>query len=116
MLEELWHRSLEVWDISRELIKELYVLTSDFPKSEAFGLTAHSRRTGISIISNISEGATRKSAKERKRFYEIARSSLTELDAQLQIAMDLGYFEKSSVSSMEKKMRSIFKLLTVMMR
>jgi len=116
MLNELWHRSLEVWQLSRVLVKDVYVLSKTFPASEQFALTSHIRRTSVSVLSNISEGAARKTIKDRKRFYNIARASLSELDAQLQIAEDLEYFTRADSVEIENKMRSIFKLLTVMGR
>jgi len=116
MLEELKHRSLEVWKLSRSLVKDIYLISRQFPDFEQYCLTSHIRKTSISILSNISEGAGRRTLKDRKRFYIIARASLTELDAQLQIALDLNYFKRDEASEIENKMRSIFKLLTAMLK
>jgi len=116
MLKELKHRSLEVWKLSRSMVKDVYLISMRFPESEQYCLTQHIRRTAISIISNISEGAGRKTFNDRKRFYIIARASLTELDAQLQIALDLNYFKPDDAKEIEIKMRSIFKLLTAMLK
>jgi len=116
MLKELKHRSLDVWQISRILVKDIYRVSDQFPNQEKYELSAHVRKTAVSVISNIAEGASRKTIKERKRFWEIARSSLVELDTQLQITIDLGYASENEFKQIEKSMRSIFKMLSVMMR
>lgn len=74
---KLNHKKLNVWTLSLSLIKDLYKMTENFPKSEIFGITNQIRRAAVSIASNIAEGASRKSMSERKRFYEISRSSLS---------------------------------------
>ena len=93
---ELQHKKLDVWKLSKTLIKEIYKLTATYPKEELFGLTNQMRRASVSITSNIAEGASRKSKTERKRFFEISRSFLVELDTQLEISLDLNYLENIS--------------------
>ena len=93
---ELQHKKLDVWKLSKTLIKEIYKLTATYPKEKLFGLTNQMRRASVSITSNIAEGASRKSKTERKRFFEISRSSLVELDTQLEISLDLNYLENIS--------------------
>ena len=63
---KLNHKKLEVYKKSSELVKLVYQLTETFPKSELYGLTSQIRRSEISIISNLSEGASRKSPADRK--------------------------------------------------
>ena len=36
----MYYKELEVWKEARRLVKEVYKLTSEFPKSELFGLTS----------------------------------------------------------------------------
>ncbi|MCB9250722.1 MAG: four helix bundle protein [Ignavibacteriales bacterium] len=64
------------------MIKIIYLFCDNFPKSEKFIFIPQLRRAAISI-SNLAEGYSRKSTADRKRFYEIARSSLVELDTQI---------------------------------
>lgn len=84
---KLKHKELKVWKLSIDLIAAIYDLTTSFPTHERFGLTDQIRRSAVSVASNIAEGSSRSSGKERSRFYEIARSSLVELDTQLEIAV-----------------------------
>lgn len=74
------------------LVREAYRITASFPDSEKFGLTSQIRRSAISIPSNIAEGAARGGRAELIRFLTIARGSLAELDTQIWIARDLGFF------------------------
>ena len=62
------HKKLKVWKRSIELVAELYEITKLLPDHEKFGLVSQLRRAAVSISSNISEGAARKSKLERKRF------------------------------------------------
>lgn len=113
---KLNHKRLKVWKKSLELVKEFYSLTASFPAEEKFGITNQLRRAAISIPSNISEGASRKSTTERVRFYEIARSSLVELDTQIEIAIELHYLEPSHLSTLTELTNANFALLSVMIK
>jgi four helix bundle protein len=84
------HQNLEVWKQSMDLVQSIYELTQTFPKEEVYGLTAHIRRTAISVPSNIAEGSARSSKAQLSHFLEIARGSLSELETQLLIAQRLG--------------------------
>ena len=85
------HKNLIVWQQARRLAVAVYHVTSKFPSVEQFGLVAQSRRAGVSILSNISEGAARGTDKEFRQFLYTARGSAAELEAQLLVASDLGY-------------------------
>jgi len=90
------HHKLEAWRISRELVRNVYLLTESFPKEEMFGLVAQMRRAAGSIPSNIAEGAARAGDREFAQFLNIARGSLSELETQLFIASDLGYMKENA--------------------
>lgn len=85
------YRDLEVWKKSINLVKEIYKITSSFPKEEIYGLTAQLRRASISVPSNIAEGRSRESTKEYLRFIEISYSSIAELETQITIAYELNF-------------------------
>jgi four helix bundle protein len=82
-------KQLIVWQRSIELVKEIYKITDEFPKSELYGLVSQMRRAAISISSNIAEGYKRKNLGEYVQFLSIADSSAAELETQLIIAKDL---------------------------
>ena len=68
----LSHKKLDVYQISLKLVKEVYIATRLFPKEEQFVLISQIRRAAISVSSNIAEGASRISKREKKRFYEMS--------------------------------------------
>lgn len=91
------HHRLLVWKESIELVKQVYELSSHYPKDELYGLTSQMRRAVVSVPSNIAEGAARDSSAEFVRFLIISRGSLSELETQLLIAKELGYYYDDKV-------------------
>ena len=114
VLLKLNHKHLEVWKKSVGLVMEIYDLTEYFPSEEKFGLTSQLRRAAISIPSNIAEGAARKSKNERSRFYENSRSSLVEVDTQLEISICLKYLNEKKIKKAGLYSNEIFAMLSAM--
>ena len=113
---QLGHKNLKVWKLSLLLVIEIRTITNHFPKDELYVLTSQMRRAALSVINNIAEGASRKSAAERKRFYEISRSSLVELDTDLIVASALKYLDDSRKQKADELVQEIFKLLSAMIK
>lgn len=82
---------LNAWKKGHKLVLSIYATTKTFPKEELFALTNQMRRCVVSITSNIVEGFSRQSYKEKIQFYAISQGSVTELQNQLIIARDVGY-------------------------
>ena len=82
-------RDLEVWQEAHELTLEIYKLTAELPKSEQFGLVSQIRRAAVSAESNIVEGDSRYSTKDKIQFFVISRGSIAEVKTQLLIIADL---------------------------
>lgn len=91
------HHKLLAWQESVNLVKQVYEISSHYPKEELYGLTSQMRRAAVSVPSNIAEGAARDSSAEFARFLIIARGSLSELDTQLLIAKELGYYHDDNI-------------------
>lgn len=87
-----------------DLFKLTYKITENFPGSELFGVTNQLRRASVSIASNLAEGCARKSVIERKKFFEISRSSLVEVDAQLEISKELNFISESAIINFDQLM------------
>lgn len=102
---------LIAWQKSHELILMIYKITKTFPKEEMFGLTNQLRRAAVSITSNIAEGFSRNSYKEKAQFYSISLGSLTETENQLFIARDVSYLNPTIVNQIIPLMITINKLL-----
>ncbi len=87
------HYSLEAWKAARALVKQIYEITRNYPKDEIYGLCAQMRRAAVSIPSNLAEGAARVGQKEFAQFVNVAIGSLSELETQLLLSVDLGYLD-----------------------
>ena len=111
---ELSHKNLEVYKTALLLVKEIYAVTKTFPKEEQYVLVSQLRRAVISVCSNVAEGAARKTKPDRRRFYEIARSSLVEVDTQIEASLILNYTTKTEIKNIENHLVSIFKMLSKM--
>jgi len=90
---------LNTWKEAHKLVLQIYILTKKFPKEEAYSLTDQIRRCTVSISSNIAEGFSRQSKKEKLQFYYTSKGSLTELQNQILIARDVGYINKEEFSN-----------------
>jgi four helix bundle protein len=112
MFLQLKHQKLEVFTTSKSFVLECYRISKFLPDEEKFGMITQIRRAALSIHLNIAEGCSRKSEAERKRYFEIARGSLIEIDAALDIAYELGYFNKIDLTAFGEKMIRCFKLLS----
>lgn len=108
--------NLLVWQKSRVLAKEIYKLTATFPKEELFGITSQMRRCSISIPSNLAEGSSRRTNKDKARFTEIAFGYGLELLNQLIIALDLNYIEESKYLEIRIKLQEVTFLLDALQK
>lgn len=105
-------KDLQAWKQAHDLVIQTYVLTKKFPKEELFGITNQMRRSAVSVPSNIAEGFSRNSNKEKSQFYAISKGSLTELESQFLISRDLGYVSNQDFSNVEKKIEHVGRILT----
>lgn len=109
---KLNHKNLDVWQLAKRLVFDIYRITAKYPKEELFGLINQTRRASVSISSNIAEGASRRSLVERRRFYEIARSSLVEVDNHIEIANELGFLNNDDIVELAGKLNELFAKLS----
>jgi four helix bundle protein len=70
---------LDAWKKTHKLVLEIYQITKDFPKDEAYGIIGQLRRAASSITANIAEGFSRYHFKDKIRFYYQARGSIAEV-------------------------------------
>ena len=102
---------LKAWQEGHKLVLAVYSVSKQFPKDELFGLTSQMRRCAVSITSNIAEGFSRNSYKEKVQFYCMALGSVTELQNQLLIARDIKYLPASEFTNMAEQTVITNKLL-----
>lgn len=102
---------LNTWQEGHKLVVLIYKTSREFPKDEQFGLTNQIRRAVVSITSNIAEGFSRHSFKEKVQFYSIALGSLTETQNQLIIGRDIGYLSENAYEKLTVQAIIVSKLL-----
>lgn len=116
MILTLNHKKMDVWIKSKELVKEVYKLCSFIPADEKYIIIPQIKRSALSVLSNISEGYSRHSEKELKRFLEISRSSLVELDTQIEVALELEIINIKQIVEISKLITDIFSMLSGLLR
>jgi four helix bundle protein len=102
---------LKAWQESHNIVIRIYKITKNFPKEEVFGLTNQMRRCAVSVTSNIAEGFSRSSKKDKSQFYTIALGSVTELQSQLLVAKDIQYISKQEFKQIADKTVEINKMI-----
>ena len=107
---------LDAWKKGHELVVATYQITKQFPKEELFGITNQMRRCAVSITSNIAEGFSRQSYKEKVQFYSIALGSVTELQNQFLISKDVGYISSEQFSEFENQLVTVHKIISGLIR
>jgi four helix bundle protein len=108
------YRKLNVYQLSKKLVTDIYKLIGTFPNTETYALSDQLRRAAISIPSNIAEGTAKASPKEQFHFLEIAYGSLMEIMCQLEISYDLGYINQVQLRQLEEEIVMIYKMLSSM--
>lgn len=87
-------KDLIVWQKSYKLVLDIYKITSNFPRTEIYGLSQQMRKAAVSIPSNIAGGYGRTHKAEYRQFLSIAYGSLMEVETQYLLAVDLKYMSK----------------------
>lgn len=105
------YRDLFVWQKAKGLAVRLYRETEAFPKTEIYGLSSQLRRASVSVVSNIAEGQGRLTRGEFLHFLGQARGPLLEVDAQMAIALDLGYVQNETFSDIDREIYQVLGLL-----
>jgi four helix bundle protein len=107
--------NLNVYQKALDFVKLVYVATKGFPQEEIFGLTSQLRRAAVSITLNIAEGSAQ-TKKGFKKFIDIARGSVLECVAILQISQELGYIGAQKIEQLRTDLITISKMLSGLKR
>jgi len=99
---------LIVWQKAHKFVLDVYRLSSEFPKTEIYGLTSQIRRAAVSVPANIAEGFRKRTNPEKLRFLNIAQASLEECRYYLILVNDLGY---GSTERLDSQLTEVSKLL-----
>ena len=112
MKDEFFYRKLNVYQKAMDLVAEIYKLLRTFPSEERYALCDQIRRASVSVPSNIAEGMSRFSDKEKVHFLEICNGSLMETMCQIEIAERLGYLSQEDYQCLEKHISEIAYMLS----
>lgn len=111
-MEFFGYRKLIAYVRACEVRRYTYRLLKSFPKEEQFALCSQMRRSAVSVTSNIAEGMTRYSTKDKVHFLEISFGSLVELMSQLEVALDENYISEKDFTNLENLVGETARLLT----
>ena len=98
---------LNVWVDSKDLVKTIYKIIRKFPDEEKFGLTSQLRRASVSVASNLAEGTSRKTNKDKAHFSTIAFSSLMEVLNQIIITKELRFIDNTDYLELRSQIEKI---------
>lgn len=104
------HQKLRCYAMALEVAKRVPGLVRKWPRGTG-NLEDQMRRAVISVVLNISEGNARRGAKERARFFAIARASASEVASCIDISEALGLIDDSETSFFNDRLLQIVKML-----
>lgn len=107
---------LDAWKEGHALVLLVYQVTKRFPREELFGLVSQLRRCAVSITSNLAEGFSRQSYKEKLQFYSVALGSVTELQNQLFVARDVSYISSARFEELFAQSVKVHKIINGLIR
>ncbi len=105
------YKTLDAWKVSMELVKEIYILTKQFPKEELYGLTSQIRRSAVSIPTNIAEGLGRQYKKDTLQFFYVSRGSIYELETLINIGLMANIISENDFERLLPPIERALKLL-----
>jgi 2-aminomuconate deaminase len=90
-------QDLEIWQLARELEKEIFIISKEGQLAKDFSLKDQMNRSTGSLMDNIAEGFGRGGRNEFIQFLSIAKASLTELESQVIRCYDRKYILKEQL-------------------
>ncbi len=105
------YRKLLVWKKSHTSALIIYKLTTDFPKSEQFGITSQIRRAAVSIPTNIAEGSGKFTQRDFANYLQTSFGSAQEVEYLSFLSFELGYFTKEKYDQSNKCINEVKAML-----
>ncbi len=94
-------QDLEIWQLSRQLENEIFILSNNQFLSKDFSLKDQMNRCAGSIMDNIAEGFGRGGRNEFIQFLSISKASATELQSQLMRCLDRNYITQDTFEKLD---------------
>ncbi len=105
------YRELIAWQKAKALARQVYLITAELPKREAYGLVNQIRRAAVSVVSNIAEGYGRLTDLQFRHSLGNARGSLYEMQTQLELAMELAYWDQENTHQLMEQSWEVARLI-----
>jgi four helix bundle protein len=109
------YRDLVCWQKAMDLALLVYEITGKYPRDERFGLTAHTRKSAVSVPSNIAEGTRHRTPGYISRL-TIALGEHAEVETQVILADRLGYISNTDIKQFEELSTSVGQLTHGLLR
>ncbi|MBK8226067.1 MAG: four helix bundle protein [Flavobacteriales bacterium] len=93
-------KKLEIWQLGMNIVDQVYTLFEEVPWQKTGKLRDQAERSAVSIASNIAEGNSRRSEKDKYRFHEIALGSAFELQTQILIVQRRNWVPQDRLSKL----------------
>ncbi len=110
------HKTLKAWQHAKILAVDCAKAARRFPPEEQGALADQLRRAAYGAAHNIAEGSSRLGSRDYRRFLTCAQASLSEVEAILEIARELGYVEASTFARLEARRDEAAKTLYGLLR
>ena len=100
-------QKMKIYQLAKELAIYSYQLTEKYPQNERYAIMNQINRAAVSVPSNIAEGTSRRSNKEKLNFINIAYGTLMELVCQMEISYELKYITKEENDTIIQKTKNL---------
>jgi len=104
-------KELRIWQLAMDIVDDIYLITTSFPKEEQFGLTHQVRKSAVSVPSNIAEGCGRGTDPQLVHFLDIAQGSAFELETQVYISIRQKFCKAREMEPIIKKILEVQKMI-----
>ncbi len=102
---------LDVYQMGKSFVKDIYALTKRFPDVEKYGLVSQINRSAVSVVSNLVEGNSRNTPKDKAHFTQLSYSSLMEVLCQIDISRELEYITIDDYNKVRLQVEDLAKRL-----
>src|SRR3954462_12870573 len=115
MSEITSYRDLLCWQKGMDLVLLVYEITGKYPFEERFGLAAHTRKSAVTVPSNIAEGTRHRLPGYISRV-AIALGEHAETETQMLLASRLGYVAQADMQRFDKLSTTVGQLAHGLLR
>lgn len=116
MFLQLAYKNLDLYTLSKKLVFACYEASQSIPEEEKNKLTQQLRMAALSAYLNIVRGLFRKSKKKRNKFLKEAQRHLQEVDATVELLLELKYVRKEQLDEIENSLVPCYHLLKKLMK